>query len=106
MDAPLKQERNFFKDHQAEWLKSYPGKFVLVKGEALIGVFDTDSTAVSKEIRRFGLEPFLVRNVAEREEELRIRVIYSGSAEREGPALSLPARRTRFLSLPSSLGCH
>jgi hypothetical protein len=68
----LEQERVFFKNRQADWEKLYPGKFVLVQGQELIGVFDTAENAVSEGIRRFGLNPFLVRNVLEKEEELRI----------------------------------
>jgi hypothetical protein len=72
MSVPLEQERKFFANHQGEWEKAHPGKFVLVKGESLIGVFDSDRTAVSEGIRKFGLESFLVRNVVEKEEAIRI----------------------------------
>ena len=78
MSTALEQERKLFKDHQAEWQKSYPGKFVLIKGETLRGVFDSDKTAVSEGIRLFGFEPFLVRNVAETEEEIHIPAIMFG----------------------------
>lgn len=74
MGAALETERKFFNDHQPRWPEAYPGKFVLVKGEALIGVFDSDTTAVSEGIQRFGLESFLVRGVSEKEETIRIRV--------------------------------
>jgi hypothetical protein len=49
-----------------------------VKGEALIGVFDSDNTAVTEGIQRFGLDPFLVRNVAETEEAIRIPALMFG----------------------------
>lgn len=88
MSAPLEQERKFFTSHQSEWQKAYSGKFVLVKGEALSGVFDSDATAVSEGIRRFGLEPFLVRNVAEKEEEIRIPALMFGLLHANSP---LPA---------------
>ena len=78
MNAPLQQERKFFQEHQAEWQRIHPGKFVLVKGETLGGVFDSDATAVSEGIRRFGLEPFLVRNVEEKEEAIRIPALMFG----------------------------
>jgi hypothetical protein len=75
---PLEQERTFFADHRADWEKLHPGKFVLVHGQALIGVFDSDETAVSEGIRLFGLNPFLVRNVLEKEEEVRIPALMFG----------------------------
>jgi hypothetical protein len=75
---PLEQERKFFNDQQVEWSKLYPGKFVLVQGQELIGVFDTAENAVSEGLRRFGLNPFLVRNVLEKEEEVRIPALMFG----------------------------
>ena len=74
----LDKERKFFEDNRSEWERAYPGKFVLVKDEILIGVFDSDSTAVTEGIQRFGLEPFLVRNVAEKEEAIRIPALMFG----------------------------
>jgi hypothetical protein len=88
MSAALEKERKFFNDHQSEWQDAYPGKFVLVKGEALIGVFDSDTTAVSEGIQRFGLESFLVRNVSEKEEAIRIPAIMFGLLHANSP---LPA---------------
>jgi len=85
MNAPLQQERKFFLEHQADWRKMHPGKFVLVKGEALIGVFDSDNTAVSEGIRRFGLESFLVRNVEEMEEAIRIPALMLGLLHANSP---------------------
>ncbi|HXP61143.1 MAG TPA: hypothetical protein VN829_11670 [Dongiaceae bacterium] len=86
MGAALEKERKFFKDHQSEWRGAYPGKFVLVKGEALIGVFDSDTTAVSEGIQRFGLESFLVRNVAENEEAIRIPALMFGLLHANSPS--------------------
>ena len=76
--SQLQQERKFFKANQAEWLKSYPGKFVLIKGDKLIGVFDNDANAVADGLRRFGSESFLVRGVNEKEEALRIPALMFG----------------------------
>ena len=39
------------------------GRIVLIHGDELIGVFDTDAEAVREGTRRFGREPFLVRQV-------------------------------------------
>ncbi len=70
--SPLNIEREFFKTNQAAWMKAHPGKFVLVKGEKLFGVFDTDQNAVAEGLRQFGSESFLVRGVSEQDETLRI----------------------------------
>jgi hypothetical protein len=64
----LDKERKYFETHRAEWLKKHPDKFVLVKGEELIGVFSTQQEALVEGARRFGTEAFLVRQVEESEQ--------------------------------------
>lgn len=76
--SPLQKEREFFKANQAEWVKMHSGKFVLVKGEKLIGVFDSDQNAVAEGLRLFGSESFLVRGVNEKDETLRIPALMFG----------------------------
>ncbi len=63
----LEQERKYFETHRAVWLNQYAGKFVLVKGEQLVGVFNTQQEALAEGARRFGTESFLVRQVDESE---------------------------------------
>jgi hypothetical protein len=74
----LEQERQYYAEHLAEWLTSYPGKFVLVKGQELIGVFDTIEDALSEGARRFALEPFLVRRVEKNREDVSIPALTLG----------------------------
>ena len=76
--SPLEQERNFFSTHQAEWEKTYPGKFVLVKGDSLVGTFDDAESAVAEGARQFGTEPFLVRRVNDKEETVYIPALALG----------------------------
>ncbi len=59
----LEHERAYFDAHLSEWLQHYPQRFVLVKGEELIGTFDTQDDALREGARRFGLAPFLIRRV-------------------------------------------
>lgn len=61
------------------------GRTVLIHGDDLIGIFDTDAEAVREGTRRFGLGPFLVRQV---------RV--------EEPVISNPALSQGILRAPSS----
>ncbi len=74
----LEQERQYFADNLADWLRSFPGKFVVVKGQELIGVFDTIEDALSEGARRFTLEPFLVRRVQETGDEINIPALTLG----------------------------
>jgi len=74
----LDTERQFYSDNLAKWLGQYPGKFVLVKDQELIGTFDTDEDALTEGARRFGLKPFLVRRVQERQEEVNVPALALG----------------------------
>lgn len=74
----LEEERQFYAENLANWLGQYPGKFVLVKGRELIGTFDTNEEALAEGARRFGLAPFLVRRVQERQEDISIPALTLG----------------------------
>lgn len=59
----LETERQYFAQHHAELIAKHLGKFVVIKGEELIGVFNTIEEALSEGARQFRLESFLVREV-------------------------------------------
>jgi hypothetical protein len=58
----LEKELETYKAKLAE-LKEAEGKFVLIHGDTLAGVFDTYDDAIKQGYERFGLEPFLVKQV-------------------------------------------
>lgn len=59
----LERERDFFEVHRDRWLAECPGRFVVVHEDELVGVFATQSEALSEGAQRFGLSPFLVRRI-------------------------------------------
>ena len=59
----LEQERDYYDQHVAEWLRLHPGRFVLVKGSELVGTFDTIKEALAEGARRYGLTSYLIRRV-------------------------------------------
>ena len=59
----LEQERAYYDAHLQEWLQRFADRFVLVKGQELIGTYDTQEGALSDGARRFGLSSFLIRRV-------------------------------------------
>jgi hypothetical protein len=61
----LETELAYYRAHRDEWLKSYRDRFVLVKGEKLIGVFNTQEEALRVGARSFGLNSFLIQRVSE-----------------------------------------
>lgn len=74
----LEQEIKFYQDNLEAWLTNFAGKFVVVKGNELIGVFDTIDAALSEGARRFGLNSFLVRRVERTPQEIRIPALTLG----------------------------
>lgn len=74
----LEAELNFFQKHKTDWSTRFPGKFVLVKHEQLIGAFDTYEAALVEGARRFKLQSFLVRPVDQPDREVRIPALILG----------------------------
>lgn len=81
----LEEEVRYFDESVEEWLKRFPGKIALVKGNELIGVYDIETEALSEGARRFHLQPFLVRRIA-----------------REQATVSIPALTLGILSANTS----
>lgn len=74
----LEKEIEAYERNLEDWLRQYKDRFVLVKGEKLIGVFNTTDEALSEGARQFGLESFLVRQVKEEEEKISVPALTLG----------------------------
>lgn len=66
-ETPLKEELAFFEGHREQLLKEHLGKFALIKGAELIGTFDTDENAYTEGVGKFGIEPFLIHRIEEKD---------------------------------------
>ena len=62
-EDPLAVEKRYLKEHIDELTRDHPGKYLLVKGEAVHGGFETHDAAVDAGVEQFGRGPFLVRSV-------------------------------------------
>ena len=61
---PLERELQYYKKIKPELLdKKDEGKFALIKGEELIGTFNRADDAYAEGVKRFGLEPFLLKQI-------------------------------------------
>jgi hypothetical protein len=58
-------ELRFFNEHRSDLLQDAAGKFALVKGEKLIGIFDSENAAIRQGYETFGNVPFLVKRITE-----------------------------------------
>ena len=61
----LEAELLYFNAHRTEFLETAAGKFALIKGESLIGMFDTEASAIRRGYETLGNVPFLVKQVTE-----------------------------------------
>jgi hypothetical protein len=70
--STLQAERQFFEENRAKLMKEGAGKFVLIKGRKLYGIFETKFDAIDSGYERFGNVPFFVHKVTAVEEPLQI----------------------------------
>ncbi len=64
----LEREVETFQNHLPEWLKLHEGKFALVVGEELVGMYDEAGAAYQAGVERFGNVPVLIRQVRDGDE--------------------------------------
>ena len=59
----LKPEFDYYLAHQKEMVSRYNGKFVVIKGQKVLGAYDDQATAVSSTMKEHELGTFLVQKV-------------------------------------------
>ena len=57
----LEKEFKYYIDHQAELVKKYNGKFIVVKDCKVIGAFDSELEAINTTSEQYELGTFLVQ---------------------------------------------
>lgn len=57
----LEREFEYYLKHQDELVQKYSGRIVVIKGEEIIGVFDSDIEAVNQISKTHPLGTFLVQ---------------------------------------------
>lgn len=65
----LKTEKDYLISHQEELAKEYPGKYLVIRGEEVVGAYNTYEEGVLAGTEFCGVGPFLVRSVHRPEEE-------------------------------------
>ena len=74
----LDTERDYFDKHRDDLLRQYPGKFVVIKDQQLLGSYDTIQDALGAGAREFGMVSFLVRRTDQVAEEITIPALTLG----------------------------
>lgn len=60
---PLQRELETFRARLPELMDKDAGRFVLIHGEDVAGIWTDKEKALAEGYRRFGLEPFLVKKI-------------------------------------------
>lgn len=63
MTQPLHDEAAVFATHIDEWRTAHLGHVVLIKGDDVIGFYPSLEHAFLEGTSRFGLDPFVVRQI-------------------------------------------
>ena len=63
--SKLQEELEYFERRRLELLERAPGKYVLIKGAEVIGIFDSEVEAARTGYRQIGNEPFLIKHIVE-----------------------------------------
>ena len=63
MESPLKKEFDYYLANQVELVKQYNGKYVAIKGQKVLGAYDTQIAAITETKKVHELGTFLVQKV-------------------------------------------
>lgn len=61
MSKELEKEFKYYLEHQKELVKKYNGKFVVIKGEEVLGAYDSENEAIKKTVKSHELGTFLIQ---------------------------------------------
>lgn len=62
MENKLEKEFKFYLNHQEEFVKEYKGKFLVIKDQKIIGIYDTEKDAYTESSTKYELGTFLIQH--------------------------------------------
>jgi hypothetical protein len=74
----LEKELEAFEREKPRLLKEHRGKFALFKGDEFVDSFSTFELAYHEGIKRFGLEPFMIKEIRETDPVVRFPALALG----------------------------
>ena len=57
----MDDEISFYEANKDTFIRDHLNRYLLIKGKQLIASYETESAAIGEGVRRFRMEPFLVR---------------------------------------------
>lgn len=64
----LKEEFQYYLSNQAELVKSYKGKFLVIVGQTVVGAYRSMKEAATKAAKKYRLGTFLIQECTEGED--------------------------------------
>jgi hypothetical protein len=61
MAKPLEAEFDYYLSHQADLVKRFNGKFIVIKGQTVVGSYDSEAEAIKETSKHHELGSFLVQ---------------------------------------------
>jgi hypothetical protein len=78
-ESPIAREWNLYRREVGRLLaEGHEGKWLLVKGDAIIGIFDTEDEARAIALQKYLMEPCLIQQVRSREPLVRMSMRFWG----------------------------
>jgi hypothetical protein len=74
----LENELAYFEENRAKLVAQHLGKYVVIKGDKLVGAFDTPQAAYEAAVLEFGAESFLMRQVLPNDAPAQAPALYTG----------------------------
>lgn len=74
----LDTERQFFEQNREDLLRKFPGKFIVIKEQQILGSFESIEDALAGGAREYGLTSFLVRRTDQVPEDAAIPALMLG----------------------------
>jgi len=66
----LEKEYDFYKKNEKEFLKKYPNKYIVIKNNSVLGVYDSIKEAMTQTLKENELGTFLVNQVKEEQQQI------------------------------------
>jgi hypothetical protein len=81
----LDTERQFFEENREDLLRKFPGKFVVIKEQLVLGSFESIEDALAGGAAEYGLTSFLVRRTDQVPEDAAIPALMLGLLRADSP---------------------
>lgn len=77
--ADLKAEFQYYQTHKDEFHQKHEGKFIVIKDQKVIGVYENMLSAINETKKAHELGSFLVQHVNKSDEQVRFHSRYSSA---------------------------